>query len=192
MWCKIPTYFMFLGKDLQLYFFPLILSKESSLDFIDGKFPKLRDGIFSCVTCGVLCFACAAIIRPSKVAAHNLMSADSGKIEGKAVASEVPAGDANNVAFASEARITARPLKGFRMNNNAPQFLNSSRRSGGTVGGSDLASLIAKAACQALHSLIFACNTFQLGHEETDMSRTQFFSSAKLKGYIFHQIKRLS
>ncbi|KAK1363230.1 hypothetical protein POM88_038791 [Heracleum sosnowskyi] len=119
------------------------------LDFIEGKFPRTRDGntlplsskqldlsctttskkqkiiiegklpaqcerlanteIFSCVTCGVLCFASAAIIRPSKVAAHNLMSADCGNVEGKAVASEVATRGANNSALDSSlGRIAAR------------------------------------------------------------------------------------
>ncbi|XP_074381751.1 lysine-specific demethylase JMJ705-like isoform X2 [Apium graveolens] len=39
-------------------------------------------GFLSCVTCGDLCFACAAIIRPSQVAVRNLMSANYGNNEG--------------------------------------------------------------------------------------------------------------
>lgn len=33
-------------------------------------------GLFSCVTCGILCFACVAIVKPSEVAARYLMSAN--------------------------------------------------------------------------------------------------------------------
>ncbi|CAN4087990.1 unnamed protein product [Withania somnifera] len=31
---------------------------------------------FSCVTCGILCYTCMAIIRPTEAAAHHLMSSD--------------------------------------------------------------------------------------------------------------------
>ncbi|PSR96747.1 Lysine-specific demethylase [Actinidia chinensis var. chinensis] len=33
-------------------------------------------GLFSCVTCGILCFACVAIVQPREAAANYLMSAD--------------------------------------------------------------------------------------------------------------------
>lgn len=33
-------------------------------------------GLFSCVTCGILCYACVAIIQPSEAAAHYLMSSN--------------------------------------------------------------------------------------------------------------------
>lgn len=33
-------------------------------------------GLFSCVTCGILCFACVAIVKPTEVAARYLMSAN--------------------------------------------------------------------------------------------------------------------
>ncbi|CAH9109847.1 unnamed protein product [Cuscuta epithymum] len=33
-------------------------------------------GLFSCVTCGILCYTCVAIVRPTKEAAHCLLSAD--------------------------------------------------------------------------------------------------------------------
>ncbi|KAK1363231.1 hypothetical protein POM88_038792 [Heracleum sosnowskyi] len=88
-------------------------SKKQKI-FIEGKLPAqcerlANTEIFSCVTCGVLCFASAAIIRPSKVAAHNLMSADCGNVEGKAVSSEVATRDANNAALDSSlGRIAAR------------------------------------------------------------------------------------
>ncbi|KAK4395774.1 Lysine-specific demethylase REF6 [Sesamum angolense] len=38
-----------------------------------------EQGLFSCVTCGILCFACAAIVQPTEAAAHYLMSADCSK-----------------------------------------------------------------------------------------------------------------
>ncbi|XP_071742532.1 lysine-specific demethylase JMJ705 [Rutidosis leptorrhynchoides] len=37
---------------------------------------KADPGIFSCVTCGILCYACVAIIRPTEAAGNYLMSAD--------------------------------------------------------------------------------------------------------------------
>ncbi|KAI8020607.1 Lysine-specific demethylase REF6 [Camellia lanceoleosa] len=38
---------------------------------------RLSDqGLFSCVTCGILSFACVAIVQPREEAAHHLMSAD--------------------------------------------------------------------------------------------------------------------
>lgn len=37
---------------------------------------KSDPGVFSCVTCGILCYACVAIIRPTEGAADYLMSAD--------------------------------------------------------------------------------------------------------------------
>ncbi|XP_063938161.1 lysine-specific demethylase REF6-like [Daucus carota subsp. sativus] len=60
-------------------------------DFIVGNFPELRDGLFPCLACGVLCFACAAIIKPGKVDVHNLMLADFGNIGGSGVASDIAA-----------------------------------------------------------------------------------------------------
>ncbi|KAI3684452.1 hypothetical protein L6452_33676 [Arctium lappa] len=42
-----------------------------------GESDKNHDtGIFSCVTCGILCYASVAIIRPTEATAHYLMSAD--------------------------------------------------------------------------------------------------------------------
>ncbi|KAH0704812.1 lysine-specific demethylase REF6 [Solanum tuberosum] len=35
-----------------------------------------EQGLFSCATCGILCYTCVAIIRPTEVAAHHLMSSD--------------------------------------------------------------------------------------------------------------------
>ncbi|XP_063938250.1 lysine-specific demethylase REF6-like isoform X2 [Daucus carota subsp. sativus] len=60
-------------------------------DFIVGNFPELRDGLFPCLACGVLCFACAAIIKPGEVDVHNLMLADFGNIGGSGVASDIAA-----------------------------------------------------------------------------------------------------
>ncbi|GFZ11958.1 relative of early flowering 6 [Actinidia rufa] len=38
---------------------------------------RLSDqGLFSCVTCGILCFACVAIVQPREAAANYVMSAD--------------------------------------------------------------------------------------------------------------------
>lgn len=35
-----------------------------------------EQGLFSCATCGILCYTCVAIIRPTEAAAHHLMSSD--------------------------------------------------------------------------------------------------------------------
>lgn len=35
-----------------------------------------EQGLFSCVTCGILCFACVAIVQPSDAAASYLITAD--------------------------------------------------------------------------------------------------------------------
>ncbi|KAL8097898.1 lysine-specific demethylase JMJ705-like [Apium graveolens] len=46
-------------------------------------------GLFSCVTCGVLCYACVAIVKPKEVTAHYLMSAKSSSISDWSTASKV-------------------------------------------------------------------------------------------------------
>ncbi|KAI3773571.1 hypothetical protein L1987_48101 [Smallanthus sonchifolius] len=51
---------------------------DSCKDFEGDKKPD--PGIFSCVTCGILCYACVAIIRPTEAAGNYLMSADSNGI----------------------------------------------------------------------------------------------------------------
>lgn len=40
------------------------------------KPPQCEQGLFSCVTCGILCFACVAIVQPTEATAQYLMSAD--------------------------------------------------------------------------------------------------------------------
>ncbi|GJV45033.1 lysine-specific demethylase REF6, partial [Tanacetum coccineum] len=51
---------------------------SSSLALRDDVCDKKVDpGVFSCVTCGILCYACVAIIQPTEAAANYLMSADS-------------------------------------------------------------------------------------------------------------------
>ncbi|KAK1359629.1 Lysine-specific demethylase REF6 [Heracleum sosnowskyi] len=44
-------------------------------------------GLFSCVTCGILCYACVAIVKPKEVTAHYLMSAKSSSISDWSTAS---------------------------------------------------------------------------------------------------------
>lgn len=46
-------------------------------------------GLFSCVTCGVLCYACVAIVKPKEVTAHYLMSAKSSSISDWSTAHKV-------------------------------------------------------------------------------------------------------
>lgn len=50
--------------------------KDDSYKGFEGD-KKPDPGIFSCVTCGILCYACVAIIRPTEAAGNYLMSADS-------------------------------------------------------------------------------------------------------------------
>lgn len=40
------------------------------------KASQSQQGLFSCVTCGILCFACVAIVQPREATAEYLMSAD--------------------------------------------------------------------------------------------------------------------
>lgn len=40
------------------------------------KASQCEQGLFSCVTCGILCFACVAIVQPTEATAQYLMSAD--------------------------------------------------------------------------------------------------------------------
>nr|XP_017217473.1 PREDICTED: lysine-specific demethylase REF6-like [Daucus carota subsp. sativus] len=47
-------------------------------DFFKGNFPDLHNGHFSCLACGVLCFACSAIIKPSEV---DLLDSGLGRME---------------------------------------------------------------------------------------------------------------
>lgn len=72
--------------------FSLIGGKDaSSVSLVsnDGEYDKKADsGIFSCVTCGILCYACVAIIQPTQAAANYLMSTDCNGISDLVAASE--------------------------------------------------------------------------------------------------------
>ncbi|KAF5808628.1 putative [histone H3]-lysine-36 demethylase [Helianthus annuus] len=57
----------------------LINEKDDSDKGFEGV-KKPDPGIFSCVTCGILCYACVAIVRPTEAAGNYLMSADSSGI----------------------------------------------------------------------------------------------------------------
>ncbi|CAK9172593.1 unnamed protein product [Ilex paraguariensis] len=61
---------------------------------------RLSDqGLFSCVTCGILCFACVAIVQPSEASACYLMSADCSIFNNWAASSDgltAVDGDANS------------------------------------------------------------------------------------------------
>ncbi|XP_076901236.1 lysine-specific demethylase JMJ705-like [Bidens hawaiensis] len=55
----------------------LIGEKDDDDSFKGFEGDKKPDpGVFSCVTCGVLCYACFAIIQPTEAAGNYLMSAD--------------------------------------------------------------------------------------------------------------------
>lgn len=70
-----------LGKE-----FPVTVLSEDSLDVFLNSFDSSSgstsnaslnlDGVFSCVTCGIPCHACVAIVQPTEVAARYLMFAD--------------------------------------------------------------------------------------------------------------------
>ncbi|XP_017216951.1 uncharacterized protein LOC108194497 isoform X2 [Daucus carota subsp. sativus] len=72
-----------LGKGSPTILFPC--------DYIRRNFPELHNGLFSCLACGVLCFACAAITKPTEVGKHNLLSADCGNIRGSGFVSDITA-----------------------------------------------------------------------------------------------------
>ncbi|KAL3637359.1 hypothetical protein CASFOL_019658 [Castilleja foliolosa] len=57
---------------------PLCSSSSVALSIApqSRKASQSEEGLFSCVTCGILCFACVAIVQPTEAAAHYLMSDD--------------------------------------------------------------------------------------------------------------------
>lgn len=62
---------------------PNALSLSSQIKNVEGEGVRTswgdrlsEQGLFSCVTCGILCFACVAIVQPTDVAAHNLITTD--------------------------------------------------------------------------------------------------------------------
>lgn len=78
-----------------------------------GECDKNHDtGIFSCVTCGILCYASVAIIRPTEATAHYLMSADCRGISDLVAATDL---------FTNEDAIVVDP------NSSSGQMPNSTR-----------------------------------------------------------------
>ncbi|KAL8456775.1 hypothetical protein ACS0TY_034040 [Phlomoides rotata] len=55
---------------------PSLAPQEEKYDSELKKASQCEQGLFSCVTCGILCFACVAIVQPTEEAAQYLMSAD--------------------------------------------------------------------------------------------------------------------
>ncbi|GFQ06187.1 lysine-specific demethylase ref6 [Phtheirospermum japonicum] len=53
-----------------------VAPQSEQMDSESRKASQSEQGLFSCVTCGILCFACVAIVQPTEAAAHYLMSAD--------------------------------------------------------------------------------------------------------------------
>ncbi|KAL3818599.1 hypothetical protein ACJIZ3_004504 [Penstemon smallii] len=54
-------------------------------DLMDSEIKRAsqcEQGLFSCVTCGVLCFSCVAIVQPTEAAALYLLSADCSEFDG--------------------------------------------------------------------------------------------------------------
>lgn len=55
---------------------PSLVPQKDQNDPVSKKASQCEQGLFSCVTCGILCFACVAIVQPTEEAAQYLMSAD--------------------------------------------------------------------------------------------------------------------
>ncbi|KAI3454953.1 hypothetical protein Pfo_011616 [Paulownia fortunei] len=55
---------------------PSLAPPVEQMDSEIKKASQCEQGLFSCVTCGILCFACVAIVQPTEAAAHYLISAD--------------------------------------------------------------------------------------------------------------------
>ncbi|KAK6123676.1 hypothetical protein DH2020_042584 [Rehmannia glutinosa] len=55
---------------------PYLVPHAEQMDSELKKASQHEQGLFSCVTCGILCFACVAIVQPTEAAARYLMSAD--------------------------------------------------------------------------------------------------------------------
>lgn len=55
---------------------PSLAPHAEQMDSELKKASQCEQGLFSCVTCGILCFACVAVVRPTEVAAQYLMSND--------------------------------------------------------------------------------------------------------------------
>ncbi|KAK6148165.1 hypothetical protein DH2020_019077 [Rehmannia glutinosa] len=58
------------------YLVPYLVPHAEQMDSELKKASQHEQGLFSCVTCGILCFACVAIVQPTEAAARYLMSAD--------------------------------------------------------------------------------------------------------------------
>ncbi|KAH6833387.1 relative of early flowering 6 [Perilla frutescens var. hirtella] len=77
------------------------------------KASQCEQGLFSCVTCGILCFACVAIIQPTEATAQYLMSADCSILNNLGESDNDPnhIGDANtNLSSALMRRMTQNEL----------------------------------------------------------------------------------
>lgn len=69
-------------------------SQYTNSDRGTAQYDRLPDrGLFSCVTCGILCFAGVAIIQPREAAARYLMSADCSYFNDWVVGSGVTTND---------------------------------------------------------------------------------------------------
>lgn len=78
-----------------------------------GECDKKPDpGIFSCVTCGILCYACVAIIRPTEAAAGYLMSADCKGISDLVAATEFFAANEDASVVDAESSLGKIPKRG--------------------------------------------------------------------------------
>ncbi|XP_051115731.1 lysine-specific demethylase REF6 isoform X2 [Andrographis paniculata] len=55
---------------------PSIVPKVEATNSETRKASHCEQGLFSCVTCGILCFSCVAIVQPTEAAARYLRSAD--------------------------------------------------------------------------------------------------------------------
>ncbi|TYI18047.1 hypothetical protein ES332_A07G063500v1 [Gossypium tomentosum] len=111
----------FSGNDYSCRFPSPILNtiRERDSAILGDALPDQR--LFSCVTCGILCFACVAVLQPTDQAARYLMSADCSFFNDWTVGSGVTH-DGFNAAHGDAITSEQNPCS-RRMNKSAPNSL---------------------------------------------------------------------
>ncbi|KAL6576359.1 hypothetical protein OROHE_000140 [Orobanche hederae] len=79
---------------------PSMAHQTEQVESESKKAFRCEQGLFSCVTCGILCFACVAIVQPTEAAAHYLRSADCSILNTRGVSDN----DHNHVGVANALR----------------------------------------------------------------------------------------
>lgn len=83
---------------------PSMAHQTEQVESESKKAFRCEQGLFSCVTCGILCFACVAIVQPTEAAAHYLRSADCSILNTRGVSDN----DHNHVGVANALRANLR------------------------------------------------------------------------------------